>query len=366
MTDTISTPLSTQDSIARSSSSSDQSDAPLLVRTWRGEQTERTPVWFMRQAGRSLPEYHEAKAGRSLLDVVKDPALAAEITLQPVRRHGVDAAILYSDIVTPLAAMNLGIEIKAGIGPVIEQPIRTATDVDRIGEFRPDEHAPYVQETVRLVRRELAADTALIGFAGAPFTVASYLVEGGPSKQQARTRAMMLGEPELWNTLGNRIADITIASLVAQIDAGAQAVQIFDSWIGSLSAAQYERHVLPIMQRIMTALEPSGVPRVLFGIGTGHLLEQHAATGADVVGVDWRTSLTSARARLGDTVGLQGNLDPITLLAGWSSTEQAVGEVLADAPRERWVFNLGHGVLPDTAPDIPTRITALVHEETSR
>jgi uroporphyrinogen decarboxylase len=338
--------------------------APLLIRALRGEALERTPVWFMRQAGRSLPEYHETRGNRSLLDVVKSPADAAEITLQPVRRHKVDAAILYSDIVVPVAAAGLPIAIKPGVGPVLDEPIRSRADLDRIGPFDPNAHVPYVQETVRIMRRELDPSVALIGFAGAPFTMASYLVEGGPSKQQARTKAMMAAEPELFRDLAERLADIAIASLRAQIDAGAQAVQLFDSWIGSLSVAQYERHIAPVVTRIMSELADTGVPRIVFGIGTGHLLEQLAATGADCVGVDWRTTLSDARARLGNSVAIQGNLDPTYLLAQWPVVEREVRAVVADAPKRGYVFNLGHGVLPDTPADIPTRVASLVRELT--
>lgn len=338
---------------------------PLIIRAMRGEQVERTPVWFMRQAGRSLPEYHQVKASRSLLDVVRDAESAAEITLQPVRRHRVDAAILYSDIVVPVAAAGVGVEIRSGVGPVIDDPIRTRADLQRL-TFDADADAPFVQQTVRIVRRELDDDVALIGFAGAPFTVASYLIEGGPSKQQARTRAMMFAEPELFRDILERLADISIASLRAQVEAGAQAVQVFDSWIGSLSSAQYARFILPTMQRMMQELAPLDVPRIMFGIGTSHLLEQFATAGADVVGIDWRTSLTSARERLTEDVALQGNLDPVTLLAGWDVAAAQTRAVIADAPPQGWVFNLGHGVLPQTPPDMPTRVTELVHEETSR
>jgi uroporphyrinogen decarboxylase len=334
--------------------------APLLVRALRGEPVERPPVWFMRQAGRSLPEYRALRRGRTLLELARTPELTAEVTLQPVRRHGVDAAILFSDIVVPLAAVGVDLEIRPGVGPVIAAPIRTAADVRRLRPLAPDEDLPEVAEAVRLVCAELGVP--LVGFAGGPFTLASYLIEGGPSKAQARTKAMMLGQPALFRDLLDRLAAIAAASLRAQVRAGAAAVQVFDSWIGFLSRAQYERHVAPATRALFGEIDDLGVPRILFGVGTGHLLEAMAATGPDALGLDWRTPMSDARRRLGPKVALQGNLDPAALLAPWPTVEEEARAVLAEAPATGYVFNLGHGVLPETPPDVPGRLVELVRE----
>jgi uroporphyrinogen decarboxylase len=332
----------------------------LLVRALRGEAVERTPVWFMRQAGRSLPEYRELRRGRTLMQLATTPELAAEVTMQPVRRHHVDAAILFSDIVVPLAAVGIDVEIRPGVGPVIADPIRTAADVRRLRPLQPDDDLPELGEAVRLLCAEL--DVPLVGFAGGPFTLASYLVEGGPSKAQAKTKALMLGQPALFRELLDRLGAIAAASLRAQVQAGAAAVQVFDSWIGSLSRAQYERHVAPSTQALLGELGQLGVPRVLFGVGTGHLLEAMAVTGPDALGLDWRTPISEARRRLGPDIALQGNLDPATLLGPWESVRTEALAVLSDAPPSGFVFNLGHGVLPDTPADVPGRLVELVHE----
>jgi uroporphyrinogen decarboxylase len=334
--------------------------APLLVRALRGEPVERPPVWFMRQAGRSLPEYRALRKHRTLLELTREPELTAEVTLQPVRRHGVDAAILFSDIVVPLAAVGVELEIRPGVGPVIAAPVRTAADVRRLRPLVPEEDAPQVGEAVRLLCAEL--DVPLIGFAGGPFTLASYLIEGGPSKSQARTKAMMLGQPALFAELLDRLAGIAAASIRAQVRAGAAAVQVFDSWIGFLSRTQYDRHVAAPTRALFDELRDLGVPRILFGVGTGHLLERMAATGPDAIGLDWRTPMSDARRRIGPKVALQGNLDPAALLAPWSSVAAEARAVLADAPDTGFVFNLGHGVLPDTPPEVPGRLVELVKE----
>jgi uroporphyrinogen decarboxylase len=337
---------------------------PLLMRALRGESVERPPVWFMRQAGRSLPEYRALRKGRTLLELARTPELAAEVTLQPVRRHGVDAAILFSDIVVPLAAVGIELEIRPGVGPVIADPIRTSADVRRLRPLTPDEDLPEVGEAVRLLCAQL--EVPLIGFAGGPFTLASYLIEGGPSKAQARTKAMMLGRPDLFGDLLDRLSGIAAASLRAQVRAGAAAVQVFESWIGSLSCSQYERHVVPATRMLFDDVGDLGVPRILFGVGAGHLLETMADTGADTLGLDWRTPLTEASRRLGSKVSLQGNLDPATLLAPWPSIEQEARAVLAGAPATGYVFNLGHGVLPETPADVPGRLVELVQQHTRR
>jgi uroporphyrinogen decarboxylase len=333
--------------------------APLLVRALRGEPVERPPVWFMRQAGRSLPEYRALRAGRTLLELARTPELTAEVTLQPVRRHGVDAAILFSDIVVPLAAVGVDLEIRPGVGPVIAAPVKTAADVHRLRPLKPDEDLPEVGAAVKMICAE--SDVPLIGFAGGPFTLASYLIEGGPSKAQAKTKTMMLGAPALFGELLDRLAVIAAASLRDQVRAGAAAVQVFESWIGSLPRAQYERHVARPTRTLFTALADLGVPRILSGVGSGHLLEAMAATGPDALSLDWRTSLREARRRLGPGIALQGNLDPAALLAPWPAVEAEARAVLADAPARGYVFNLGHGVLPDTPPDVPSRLVELVH-----
>jgi uroporphyrinogen decarboxylase len=337
-------------------------DAPLLVRALRREPVERVPVWFMRQAGRSLPEYQALRTSGTLLELCENPELATEVTMQPVRRHGVDAAILFSDIVLPLHAIGVGVEIVPGVGPVIDQPIRNAKDLQRLRPFEPDVDAPYLSETVRRLVAELPVP--LIGFTGAPFTLASYLVEGGPSKAQSLTRALMLSEPAVWSELLMRLADIGAASLRAQVNAGAQAVQIFDSWIGTLSVKDYERSVAPAVRHLFDSISDLDVPRVLFGVGTGHLLESMADSGAEAIGLDWRVPLADGAARLGPEVALQGNLDPAACLCDWDIAKAHTLAVLEQAPSEGYVFNLGHGVLPETPPENLTRIVELVHERT--
>ena len=329
-----------------------------LLAAYRGEPTDAVPVWFMRQAGRALPEYRAVRAHAGLLEITHRPELAAEVTIQPVRRYGVDAAILFSDIVSPLQAIGVELEIRPGVGPVLASPIRSAGDLAVLRDFDPGEDAPWLAEAVRLAVAEL--DVPLIGFVGGPFTLASYLVEGGPSKAQARTKALMLSDPSTWRKLLERLAAIALESARAQIAAGASALQVFDSWIGSLSADQYERHVLPVVRELFAGLADLGVPRIYFGVGTGHLLELLAQAGPDVVGVDWRVALDDARARLPGHIGLQGNLDPIACLAPAQTVEDEVHRVLARAPSRGYVFNLGHGVLPETEPDTMTRIVELV------
>ncbi len=336
-------------------------DHPFLA-TCRGEPTSRVPVWFMRQAGRSLPEYNERKGDLSILDAVEMPELAAELTLQPVTRYGVDAAIFYSDIVVPARAIGFGIEIVAGVGPVAEHPFRTEADLDRLPLFEPAEHAPYIAQTVELLVRELG-DTPLIGFAGAPFTVASYLIEGKPSRTYEQTKRMMFAEPELFHRLLDRLADIALASLRDQVAAGASAVQLFDSWAGALDPATYERFVLPHSRRVLEGVADLGVPRIHFGVGTGEILTLMGDAGADVVGVDWRVPLDAARERVPGKA-VQGNLDPAVVFAGWDATKHAVDDVLArNAGRPGHVFNLGHGVLPGSDPGILRQIVDHVHEQ---
>jgi uroporphyrinogen decarboxylase len=336
-----------------------------FVRACRGLPVPHTPVWFMRQAGRSLPEYRKIRAGIGMLESCRRPDLVTEITLQPVRRHGVDAAILFSDIVVPLAAAGIDLDIVAGTGPVIADPIRTAADVDRLHPITTDD-VGYVDEAVRLLVTELGP-TPLIGFAGAPFTLASYLIEGGPSRTYTKTKAMMYGDPDLWNALLSRLADITLSFLRVQIAAGVSAIQLFDSWAGALSEADYRRHVQPHSAKVLTGLADAGVPRIHFGVGTAILLNPMADAGADVVGVDWRTPLDQATGQIGPAKSLQGNLDPATLFAPWPVIESETRRVLTEgraAPGH--VFNLGHGVLPETNPDVLTRLVDLVHTTSAR
>ncbi|NLV79260.1 MAG: uroporphyrinogen decarboxylase [Rhodococcus sp.] len=338
--------------------------APFLAAA-RGLEPAHRPVWFMRQAGRSLPEYREIRAGVGMLESCFDPALVCEITLQPVRRHGVDAAILFSDIVVPLKAAGIDLDIVAGTGPVVANPIRTAADVHALPALEPDE-VGAVARAVGLLIRELG-DTPLIGFAGAPFTLASYLVEGGPSRNHERTKALMHADPQTWHTLLGKLTDITVAFLRAQLTAGVDAVQLFDSWAGALSLADYREYVLPHSQRVFAEVQAAAVPRIHFGVGTGELLGAMGEAGADVVGVDWRVPLDVAAGRVGAGKALQGNLDPAILFAGPDVVETEVRRVIAEADRARaagatgHIFNLGHGVLPDTDPSVLTRVVELVH-----
>jgi uroporphyrinogen decarboxylase len=337
--------------------------APFLAAT-RGERPSRTPVWFMRQAGRSLPEYRALRKGTEMLTACLTPDLACEITLQPVRRHGVDAAILFSDIVVPLKIAGIGVEIVAGTGPVVAEPVRTAADVAALPTLEFDAVAP-VAEAIRLLTAELGdgpSGTPLIGFAGAPFTVASYLVEGGPSRNHERTKALMHSDPDTWHALLGHLAGITTTFLRAQVAAGVDAVQLFDSWAGALSEREYRRFVLPHSAAVLAELADAGVPRIHFGVGTGELLGAMAEAGADVVGVDWRVPLDVATRRIGPDKAVQGNLDPSVLFAGQDVVDVEVRRIVAEgkaAPGH--VFNLGHGVLPETDPDVLARVVDLVH-----
>jgi uroporphyrinogen decarboxylase len=338
--------------------------APPLVLACRGQPVPHTPVWFMRQAGRSLPEYRAARGPGSILDAICDPALAAELTLQPVRRYGVDAAILFSDIVVPLHAIGFGVDVEPGRGPVVAEPFSSRSDLGRLRAFEPEEDAPYVAEAAALVVRDLGPGVPLIGFAGAPFTIASYLVEGGPSRTFARVKALMHSEPALWHALVERLADIAAASLRAQVGAGASVVQLFDSWAGVLSPREYERFALPSTRRVFDALGDLGIPGIVFGVGTGELLGLMAGAGASVVGVDWRVPLYEARSRVGPGLAVQGNLDPAVCLAPWDVVAEEARAVLSGAGTSPGhVFNLGHGVLPETDPGILSALVELVHAE---
>ena len=331
-----------------------------LITAYRGAQPDRRPVWFMRQAGRSLPEYLRVRAGTGMLEACLTPDLATEITLQPVRRHGVDAAILFSDIVVPLRLAGVGVEIVAGIGPVVERPVRTAADVAALPPLDPAALAPIAQAASDTA--SALGSTPLIGFAGAPFTVASYLVEGGPSREHLRTKALMHADPQTWHALASWVADITVAFLRAQVLAGASALQLFDSWAGALSPADYRTYVAPHSSRVLASVADLGVPRVHFGVGTGELLVEMRDAGADVMGIDHRVGLDVANARLGGSTPLQGNIDAALLFAGREALHAHAADVIrrgAAAPGH--VVNLGHGVPPDTDPDVLTALVEFVH-----
>lgn len=342
----------------------DLPESPYLAAV-SGRKPNRVPVWFMRQAGRSLPEYRALRAQTDMLSACFDAELVCEITLQPVRRHDVDAAILFSDIVVPLLGAGIDLDIVAGVGPVIESPVRTAADVAAIKPLERQRVQP-VSDAVSLLVAALG-DVPLIGFAGAPFTLASYLIEGGPSRHHARTKAMMLAEPDTWHALMEKLTDITVGFLRVQLEAGVDAIQVFDSWAGALSLANYRSYVQPHSARVFAALADYGVPMTHFGVGTAELLGAMSSVGANVVGVDWRTSLADAATRVQPGTALQGNLDPVVALAGWPVVERAARAVVDDGRRAidagaaGHVFNLGHGVLPETDPGVLTDLVSLVH-----
>lgn len=335
----------------------------------RGSTPRHTPVWFMRQAGRSLPEYRAVRGEGSILDAIKRPDLAAEITLQPVRRYGVDAAVLYSDIVVPPHAVGFGIDVAPGTGPVAERAFREAADLERLRELEPQTDVAYVIETVRILTRELPTSVPLLAFAGAPFTVASYLVEGRPSRTYENTKRLIATEPELWHRLMDRLTQHAIAFIGAQLTAGARAFQLFDSWAGSLSRRDYDTYVLPHSRRVFDTLAESHpeCPGIHFGIGCDHLLESMLSAGPRVLGLDWRTSISDARRRMGSDLIVQGNLDPALVLAGRDPALEGVRRVIADnGGHDGHIFNLGHGVDPSTDPAILEQVVALVHESTKR
>jgi len=337
----------------------------LFLRACRREATERTPVWFMRQAGRYQREYRELRERHGILDICRTPELAATVTKLPVDQLGVDAAILFSDIMVPVAGMGVSVAIEEGRGPLIDRPVRSAEDLARLHPLDPGEDVPFVLEAVREIAKDL--DRPLIGFAGGPFTLASYLVEGGPSRDYARTKALMWGEPDTWERLMSLLADSMLAYLRAQVEAGCSAVQLFDSWAGALSPEDYRDRALTFSRRILEGLAAAGVPRIHFGVGASHLVEQLRDAGADVVGLDWRIPLDEGWDRLGDGVAVQGNLDPAAVLAPWEALQRKAIDVLDRAAgRAGHVFNLGHGVLPASDPDALRRLVDLVHERTAR
>jgi uroporphyrinogen decarboxylase len=337
-----------------------------LLRAARRQRTDVTPVWLMRQAGRYLPEYRAMRDRFGFLDLCRSPDAAATVTLQPVDRLGVDAAILFADILLPVEAMGVGLEFAAGEGPVIRRPVRTLADVRRLPEVDPEETTPFVFETVRIVRRALDGRMPLIGFAGAPFTVASYLVEGGASRDYAQTKRFMYGEPDAWHALLGLLARVVARYLNAQIAAGVQVVQVFDSWVGALAPDDYRTFALPHSRALIRALTPT-VPVVHFGTGTAGLLESLAEAGGDVIGLDWRVNLDEAWARLGPQVGVQGNLDPAALLGPVEQIRSRVRAILDRAGgRDGHIFNLGHGVLPETPVDHVIALVDMVHDLSKR
>jgi uroporphyrinogen decarboxylase len=337
--------------------------APLLVRAARREPVEHTPVWFMRQAGRSLPEYREIRKRHDLFEVVRRPELCAEVTLQPVHRHGVDAAVMFADIMFPVIGMGVDVRLVEDVGPVIDRPIETAGDVENLRVPDPEEAAPFVLEAIRIVRRELRPDQAVVGFCGGPFTVAGYLVEGSPTREFLRVKTLMYREPAVWHALMEKLADTFTAYVSAQARAGADVIQVFDSWVGTLSGADYDEFAAPHTARILQALD---VPTIHFGTGTTHLLPQMAIAGGDVIGLDWRVPLDRGWTEVGHDRGVQGNLEPAVLIGPWERVEAAALDVLGRAgERPGHIFNLGHGVLPKTDPASLRRLVELVHERTS-
>jgi uroporphyrinogen decarboxylase len=332
-----------------------------FLRACRRETVDVTPVWFMRQAGRYMAEYRAIREKHTLLQICRQPELATEVTLQPVRALGVDAAILFADILLPLEPMGAPFEFAAGEGPVIHSPVRDRAAVEQLRLFEPEEGLGHVLEAIRLLRRELDGKTPLIGFGGAPFTLASYLIEGGKSRNFALTKRMLYGDPDLWHALAGKLAEVVRRYLRAQVEAGAQAVQLFDSWVGELSPTDYREFVMPHVRHILSDLESTGVPVIHFGTGTATLLELQREAGGSVIGVDWRTPLSQARARL-PGVALQGNLDPLLLQAPREFLAKRVDEVLASAGSEPGhIFNLGHGILPETSPDAAKFVVERVH-----
>ncbi|SDJ88370.1 uroporphyrinogen decarboxylase [Sediminibacillus albus] len=332
-----------------------------ILKAFRGEETDYTPVWYMRQAGRSQKEYRELKEKYSLFEITHQPELCAYVTRLPVEHYGVDAAILYKDIMSPLPAIGVDVEIKSGIGPVIDKPIRSRSDIDKLGTIDPVSDVPYVLETIRLLSEE-QLDVPLIGFSGAPFTLASYMIEGGPSKNYHKTKAMMYSDPTAWFALMDKLADMTITYAKAQIQSGAKAFQIFDSWVGALHAADYREYIKPIMNRIFTELKQEGVPLILFGVGARHLIMEWNDLPVDVIGLDWRISVTEAR-QMGITKALQGNLDPALLVSDWKVTEARAKAILDEGSSQPgFVFNLGHGVTPEIEPATLKRLTDFIHQ----
>jgi uroporphyrinogen decarboxylase len=332
-----------------------------FLKACRGEKTDYVPVWYMRQAGRSQPEYRAIKEKYSLFEITHQPELCAYVTRLPVEQYGVDAAILYKDIMTPLPAIGVDVEIKSGIGPVIDDPIRSLQDVEKLGEIDPESDVPYVLDTIKLLTKE-QLDVPLIGFTGAPFTLASYMIEGGPSKNYNKTKAFMYSEPKAWFALMDKLAEMSITYVKAQINAGAKAIQVFDSWVGALNVADYGYYIKPIMERIFSELKQENVPLIMFGVGASHLAKEWHDLPLNVVGLDWRLQVQEARA-MGLTKTLQGNLDPAILLSPWEVIEERAKAILDQGmQQDGYIFNLGHGVFPEVNPDTLKKLTTFIHD----
>ncbi|AOH53853.1 uroporphyrinogen decarboxylase [Peribacillus muralis] len=336
-----------------------------FLKAARGEKTDHVPVWYMRQAGRSQPEYRKLKEKYSLFEITHQPELCAYVTRLPVEQYDVDAAILYKDIMTPLPALGVDVEIKSGIGPVISNPIQSVKDVERLGELNPEEDIPYVLDTIKLLTTEQLS-VPLIGFSGAPFTIASYMIEGGPSKNYNRTKAFMYSEPVAWFALMDKLADMIIVYVKSQIKAGVKAIQIFDSWVGALNVEDYRVFIKPIMNRIFSSLREENVPLIMFGVGASHLALEWNDLPIDVVGLDWRLPITEAR-QMGIHKTVQGNLDPALLLSSWDVIEERAKRILDQGmEKDGYIFNLGHGVFPSVNPETLKRLTSFIHEYSSK
>ena len=336
-----------------------------FLKAARGEKTDHVPVWYMRQAGRSQPEYRKLKEKYSLFEITHQPELCAYVTRLPVEQYDVDAAILYKDIMTPLPAIGVDVEIKSGIGPVIANPIQSVTDVEKLGELNPEKDIPYVLDTIKLLTTEQLS-VPLIGFSGAPFTIASYMIEGGPSKNYNKTKAFMYSEPKAWFALMDKLADMIIIYVKSQIKAGVKAVQIFDSWVGALNVEDYRVFIKPIMTRIFSSLREENVPLIMFGVGASHLALEWNDLPIDVVGLDWRLPITEAR-QMGIRKTVQGNLDPALLLSSWDVIEERTKRILDQGmEQDGYIFNLGHGVFPSVNPETLKRLTAFIHEYSSK
>lgn len=336
-----------------------------FLKAARGEKTDHVPVWYMRQAGRSQPEYRKLKEKYSLFEITHQPELCAYVTRLPVEQYDVDAAILYKDIMTPLPAIGVDVEIKSGIGPVIANPIQSVTDVEKLGELNPEQDIPYVLDTIKLLTTEQLS-VPLIGFSGAPFTIASYMIEGGPSKNYNKTKAFMYSEPKAWFALMDKLADMIIVYVKSQIKAGVSAIQIFDSWVGALNVEDYRVFIKPIMTRIFSSLREENVPLIMFGVGASHLALEWNDLPIDVVGLDWRLPITEAR-QMGIQKTVQGNLDPALLLSSWDVIEERTKRILDQGmEQDGYIFNLGHGVFPSVNPETLKRLTAFIHEYSSK
>src|SRR5690625_110407 len=336
-----------------------------ILKAYQGEETSHTPAWFMRQAGRSQREYLEIKKKYSLFEITHQPELSAYVTRLPVEQYGIDAAILYKDIMTPLPAMGIDVEIVSGVGPVIDNPIRSLEDIENLGEINPEEDIDYVLDTIKILTEE-QLNVPLIGFSGAPFTLASYMIEGGPSKNYAKTKALMYSEPKTWFTLMNKLAEMIVVYVRSQIRAGVSAIQIFDSWVGALNVEDYRTYIKPTMDSIFTELQKDNVPLILFGIGAKHLLLEWNDLPVDVIGLDWRTDILEAR-EIGVTKVLQGNLDPAILLTNWKTIESRTKLILDEGMKDgNHVFNLGHGVTPEITQETLKKLTQLVHTYSRR